>query len=120
MLSTRSWSFTTLWAAIVGTWFLAIGVWVVSADAPFLRVLSLGVALLPPFLAGSWAGAHPELRDWSLIRIGALWLLSVVAVLAINEQQGEWKLAVIVAAPVAILTIRWLEVRRSAPSHAPD
>jgi hypothetical protein len=120
MPSTRSWSFTTLLAAIVGTWFLAIGAWIVSADAPFLHVVSLGLALLPPFLAGSWAGAHPEIRDWSRIRLGALWLLAVVAVLAIDEQRGEWKLAVIVVAPVAILTIRWLEVRRSAPSHTPD
>lgn len=116
MAMTRTWSFTRLWAMIVATWFAAVAAGLATNEGSALRMIPLALAIVPAFLAGSWAGSHREIRDWSMIRLVAMWGLCAAGFGAASDMSDSWPAAALIALPVAILSIRWLELRRELPA----
>jgi hypothetical protein len=101
-------------------WLAAAFMSAVSGEGGGGRLLALVLAGVPPFLAGAWAGSHPEIRDWPVIRLVALWFFPICGLVGASDSlSAEWQfVAMIVLAPVAILTVRWFELRGGRSSRA--
>jgi hypothetical protein len=120
MASIQSWSFTRLWAVSAFIWLVAAGMAEVADYFDVLGLAVLAVAFLPAFLAGAWAGEHPEIQQWPRIRLIAMWVLVLIGFGGATDFLDHWKLAAAAAAaPVTILTIRWYELVGSAPALPP-
>jgi hypothetical protein len=113
-MAIRTWSFTKLWAVSAGIWLVA---WMLAQlldyfDGPSL--FAFAIASVPAFLAGAWAAAHPEIAEWPRIRLGALWAFVFATFVGASECLHHWgALAVTLAAPAAVLSLRWYELTRS-------
>lgn len=110
-MSVRSWSLTKLWAVTALIWAVAGGL---AEVADYFDVFEMGpaaLAFLPAFLAGAWAGEHPEIRDWPRIRLIAMWVLLGLGYFGATDFLHHWRVAAAaLAAPPTILTLRWLEL----------
>jgi hypothetical protein len=116
MAPIRSWSFTRLWAVSALIWLVAAGAAVAADYFDEFGIGVLAVAFLPAFLAGAWAGEHPEIREWPRVRLIAMWVLVLIGFAGATDYLDHWKLALaVVAAPATILTIRWYELVTSTP-----
>lgn len=116
----RSWSFAKLWAVTGTIWLIAAGA---SVVADYFNTFEIGVAaiaFLPAFLAGAWAGEHPEIRDWPRVRLIAIWVMVGLGYFGLTDYLDHWRLAAAVAAaPAAILTLRWFELAGHIGSNLP-
>jgi len=111
MAPIRSWSFAKLWAVTGLIWLVAAGASVVADYFDVLGLAVAGVAFLPAFLAGAWAGEHPEIREWPRVRLVSIWALLGLGFLGLTDVIDHWRLAAAVAAaPATILTLRWYEL----------
>ncbi len=125
-MAIRTWSFTKLWAMSFVIWLLATVLFraVNYADADGLQLFVLAFALSPAFLAGAWAGSHPEIAGWPTFRIGAMWGLAGAVCLIISDTIHWWRLPIgLIAAPLIMVTLRWYELThptRKALPPAPD
>ena len=116
MAPIRSWSFTRLWAVTAFLWLVAGGAAAAADYFEFFGVGVLALGLLPAFLAGAWAGEHPDIREWPRVRLIAMWVLVVIGFTGATDYLDHWRLAAaVVAAPASILTIRWYELVSSPP-----
>lgn len=115
-MAIRSWSFTRFWTVSAFLWLLAA---TISDWGGYYRSIGLLAAILgfaPAFLAGSWAGEHPEIAHWPRVRLITMWFVILFAILAVNDATHEWHAALLViGAPAAIFTLRWYEL--TAASH---
>jgi hypothetical protein len=111
MAPIRAWSFTRLWAVTAVIWVVAGGAAAVADYFDALGMAVAGLGFLPAFLAGAWAGEHPEIREWPRVRLIAMWVLLGIGFVGATDFIDHWKLAAAVgAAPAAILTLRWYEL----------
>jgi hypothetical protein len=115
-MAIRAWSFTKFWTVSTILWFFAAAL----ADIDyFYRSLGLVSAILgfaPAFLAGSWAGEHPEIARWPRVRLVAMWVLVVAAAGALSRSMNGWGLPlVLIGAPATIFTLRWYELTGARP-----
>jgi len=96
-------------------WLSAIAVANLTADLRGGRMVAVVLAAMPGFLAGAWAGTHPEIREWPLIRLISIWLFPMLGLVAVSDTlRGEGGVvALALFAPVAIFTVRWFELRGS-------
>lgn len=110
-MSIRTWSLTKLWAVTAATW---VGAWVLLRLCGYFDIsglLPFTVAAVPGFLAGVWAGSHPELAEWPRVRIVALWVFALGTIIAASDFVWHWSaLTMVVAAPAAVLSLRWYEL----------
>ncbi len=114
-MAIRTWSFTKLWAVSSIIWLTSMALFDLIGYYDSLQLLVLALALSPAFLAGAWAGDHPEIATWPTFRIGAMWGLGAAVGLIISDTIHWWRLpAGLLAAPLTILTLRWYEVTRPA------
>lgn len=118
-LAIRDWSFTKLWAVTAATWFVAWG----GAEA--LDYFDIGglatfaLAMVPAFLAGAWAASHPAIAQWPRARLVAMWALALATYFGATDYVGHWRaVALVIAAPVAILSLRWYELTGGGPPRA--
>ena len=110
-MAIRNWSFTKLWAMTAGVWVLAALAGAAADYFDRFGVVVLVLAFIPAFLAGGWAGEHPEIAVWPRTRLIAMWALALCALVGATDCLDHWRLAAAaIAAPVAILTIRWYEL----------
>jgi hypothetical protein len=118
-MALRDWSFTRLWAVTAGIWLAAAGAGEIADYFGRFGIVVLGIAFLPAFLAGAWAGEHSEIAHWPRARLFSMWALTLCAFLGATDYVDHWRLAAsVVAAPVAILTLRWYELTAGAePRH---
>jgi hypothetical protein len=111
MAPISTWSFTKLWAVSGMIWLIAAGA---SVVADYFNTFELGaaaIAFLPAFLAGAWAGEHPEIREWPRVRLISMWAMLGLGYFGLTDFIDHWRLAAAVAAaPAVILTLRWFEL----------
>lgn len=125
-MAIRTWSFSKLVAVAAVIWLVALGIGELLDYLDLGNVVTFAVAAIPAFLTGAWAGSHPEIAGWPRVRLGAVWLFAVAAFLGASDCIGHWRaLAVALAAPAAILTLRWYELtggvpRLTGPTPPPD
>ncbi len=111
MVSIRNWSFTKLWAVTGTIWLISAGAYVVADYFNAFELAVAGLAFLPAFLAGAWAGEHPEIREWPRIRLISMWVLLGLVYFGLTDWIDHWRFAAAVAAaPATILTLRWVEL----------
>jgi hypothetical protein len=118
VVSVRTWSFARFWSVTALIWVAAGLVSGMGSqnEAP-AHIIALGLAFVPAFVAGEWAGTHPEIRDWPLARLLAMWLFAILAVMGMSDALRDARfVASVVLAPVAILTVRWVEMLGSRRS----
>jgi drug/metabolite transporter (DMT)-like permease len=116
MAPIRAWSFTRLWAVTAVIWVVAGGAAAVADYFDAFGMAVVGLAFLPAFLAGAWAGEHPEIREWPRVRLIAMWLLLGIGFAGATDFIDHWRLAAAVAAaPATILTLRWYELLNGGP-----
>jgi hypothetical protein len=117
-MSIASWSFTRFWATVGLIWLLAFALLAYLQRlgpglAPLGAITLVALAFAPGFLAGSWAGTHPEIAGWPAGRLLVMWLLglgSVVLTAGPLQAVGGFALGAIVA-PLVVLTWAWRERR---------
>lgn len=110
-MAIRNWSFTKFWAVTAGVWVLAALAGAAADYFDRLGLVVLIIAFIPGFLAGGWAGEHPEIAAWSRARLIAMWALAACTFVGATDFLDYWRLAAaVIAAPVVILTIRWYEL----------
>ena len=91
---------------------------VFAVDAFEVGVAAL--AFLPAFIAGAWAGEHPEIRDWPRMRLISMWVLLGLGYLGVSDYMHHWRFAAAVAAaPAAVLTLRWFELAGHSATTLP-
>lgn len=119
-MSMRQWSFTKFWAVSAGIWVLAGLAGAVTDYFDALEPAVLVLAYIPAFLAGGWAGEHPEIASWPRARLIAMWVLAFGALVGGTDYLDHWRMAAtVIAAPVAILTLRWYELTGGTGPTAP-
>ena len=110
-MAIRAWSFTKFWTVSALLWFLAAAISDLDHYIRALGLLSAVLGFAPAFLAGSWAGHHPEIAAWPRVRLIAMWVLVVAAAGALSQPVGQWSIPlVLIGAPAAIFTLRWYEL----------
>lgn len=115
-MSIRNWSFSKLWAVTACFWVVAFGAGEVLDYFDLGGLAAFALAVAPAFLAGAWAGTHPEIAAWPRARLAAMWGLALGTLLGATEYVGHWRaVALVIAAPVAILSLRWYELTEGAP-----
>lgn len=120
-MAIRSWSFTKFWSVSVILWLCAAAV---AEAGDYYRSLGLFAAILgflPAFLAGQWAGDHPEIAEWPRVRLVSMWLMVFFAIAAVNDAVHSWSLPLaLFGAPAAIFTLRWYELTSTAQFRLPQ
>lgn len=120
LMAIRNWSFTKLWAVSAIVWAFAALAGAAADYFDRLGVVVLLLAFIPTFLAGGWAGEHPEIATWPRTRLIAMWTLALCAVVGMTDYLDHLRLAAaVIAAPVAILTIRWYELTGGTGPRVP-
>jgi hypothetical protein len=115
-MSVRNWSFARLWAVTAAVWLVALAAGNVLDYFDIGGLGTFALAAVPAFLAGAWAGTHPEIGSWQRTRLVAMWCLAFAAFFGATEYVGHWRaLAAVIAAPVAILSLRWYELTGGGP-----
>ncbi len=115
-MSIKTWSFARLWAISAAIWLLALSVGELLDYFDLGSLATFAFATIPAFLAGAWAGSHPEIGNWPRVRVAAMWSFALAGFLGVAEHVGHWlTLAAVLAAPVAILTLRWYELTQGVP-----
>jgi len=115
-MSIRQWSFARLWAVTAFCWLGALVVGEVLDYFDLGGLATFAIALIPAFLAGAWAGTHPDIAGWPRVRVAAMWAFTLGLFVAATECVGHWRVVgVALAAPVAVLTLRWYELTGGAP-----
>lgn len=119
-MAIRSWSFTKFWSVSVILWLLAAAVAEAGGYYRGLGLLSAILGFFPAFLAGQWAGDHPEIAHWPRVRLATMWIMVLCAVAAVNDSVRSWTLPlVLLGAPAAIFTLRWYELTSGASRILP-
>lgn len=122
-MAIRAWSFTKFWTVSVILWFIAA--LLNDVNHYFYRsfgLLQVIFAFSPAFIAGSWAGTHPEIGQWPRVRIVTMWTMVLLVAAALNDTMNSWTFPlVLLGAPAAIFTLRWYELtggRQQLPKPA--
>jgi hypothetical protein len=116
-MAIRTWSFAKLWAVAAVIWVVAFSVRDLLDYFDLGNFLPFAIAAIPAFLAGAWAGTHPEIVEWPRARLGALWGFTAAAFFGVSGCVGHWRaLAVALAAPAAVLSLRWYELTQGRPT----
>ncbi len=111
MAPIRSWSLTKFWAVTGTIWLIAAAASVVADYFNTMELAAAAVGFLPGFLAGAWAGEHPEIKDWPRLRLISMWVLLGLGYFGLTDFIDHWRwAAAVTAAPAAILTLRWFEL----------
>lgn len=111
-MAIRTWSFTKFWSVSVILWLLAAAVGNLGYYDSF-ALLAAGLGLLPAFLAGAWAGSHPEIGHWPRVRLFSMWTMVIGAIIVLNDNSG-WRIPlVVIGAPATIFTLRWYELTQT-------
>lgn len=120
MPAVRNWSFSKLWAVTGMIWLMAAGATEVADYFDAFEVGVAALAFLPAFIAGAWAGEHPEIRDWPRMRLISMWVLLGLGYLGLSDYMHHWRFAAAVAAaPAAVLTLRWFELAGHSATTLP-
>jgi hypothetical protein len=110
-MAIRAWSFTKFWTVSAILWFAAAGISDVDHYYRSLGLLAAIFGFAPAFLAGSWAGHHPEIGQWPRVRLIAMWVLVLAASAALSRSMNGWALPlVLIGAPATIFSLRWYEL----------
>lgn len=123
-MAVRTWSFTKLWAVSSLIWLASTALFDAANYYDSLQLVVLALALSPAFLAGAWAGEHPEIAAWPPFRIGAMWGLGAAVCFVIADTVHWWRLSAgLISAPLIVVTLRWYELThpwRKALPPGPD
>jgi hypothetical protein len=115
-MSIRDWSFTRLWAVTAAIWLVAWGANEALDYFDIGGLATFALAMVPAFLAGAWAASHPAIALWPRPRLIAMWALAGGTFLGATEYVHHWRaLALVIAAPVAVLSLRWYELTAGTP-----
>lgn len=115
-MAIRSWSFTKFWAVSTILWFITAGLDDINHYYRSLGLLQVIFAFSPAFLAGAWAGSHPEIAQWPRVRIVTIWTMVLLVFAALNDTMNGWNLPLIlIGAPATIFTLRWYELTGGRP-----
>ncbi len=110
-MAIRAWSFTKFWTVSALLWFIAATISDLDHYLRSLGLLSAVLGFAPAFIAGAWAGHHPEIGQWPRVRLIAMWVLVVAAAGAVSHPVGQWSVPlVLIGAPAMIFTLRWYEL----------
>ena len=109
-MAIRSWSFTKFWAVSVILWLLAASVANINRYYDSFGLIAAVLGFLPAFLAGAWAGTHPEIGSWPRVRLVSMWTMVIGAIIVLSDTSG-WRIPlVLIGAPAAIFSLRWYEL----------
>jgi hypothetical protein len=109
-MAIRSWSFTKFWSVSVILWLVAAGIANINRYYEGWGLLAAGLGFLPAFLAGAWAGSHPEIGQWPRVRLFSMWTMVLGSIIVLSDTSG-WRIPlVLIGAPAAIFTLRWYEL----------
>lgn len=117
-MAIRDWSFTKFWAISVFFWFCATTLLGIADywSRELLGLPAVLVGLTPAFLAGAWAGSHPEIAYWPRVRLVSMWVMVLGVIAMLSDPLSSWRLPlVMIGAPAVIFTLRWYEVSPIAP-----